>query len=363
MRKRNSYKFAVVSVAVVLASQFAMADVVHREFSKDNLLVKVTDDDWQPQGFDDGAPVPAAYLPQVDITLDGRDTEAAWLAAKEVIVPLEYGDVSQASVKAFYTDEEVFIRVRWADDTMDKNHRPWVWDAQSKKYVPGQQVEDSLLLSFEAGCEWNPSILAGFQYDFDGWHWLAARSDPVSQAWDLIGNLSRPRKDGLDEHKYESRSRDNTWILKFDDVYPGENIDFRDWSELDRRYLKWQAMPSVTLTRHLDRSGGMDGSEMIAAPNDPPSNQTAVYPRFKATRLEGSAGEVGAKGNWDDGFWTVEFRRSRVTSDKTLNDTVFNRMTQFSVHIFDHTERVDQSSESGRLFLEFEPPESQLVSN
>jgi hypothetical protein len=32
---------------------------------------------------------------------------------------------------------------------------------------------------------------------------------------------------------------------------------------------------------------------------------------------------------------------------------VFSRLTQFSVHIFDHVERIDQSSESGRLYLQF----------
>jgi hypothetical protein len=38
---------------------------------------------------------------------------------------------------------------------------------------------------------------------------------------------------------------------------------------------------------------------------------------------------------------------------------MFDRSTQFSVHVFDGTERLDEAGESGRIMLEFEPePES-----
>ena len=86
-------------------------------------------------------------------------------------------------------------------------------------------------------------------------------------------------------------------------------------------------------------------------------------PQFSPVKLHSGAGEVSAKGTWEDGYWTVEFRRSLVTPARHFNDTIFQRITQFSVHVFDQTDRVDHSSESGRLFLQFTPPEARVVSN
>ena len=70
-----------------------------------------------------------------------------------------------------------------------------------------------------------------------------------------------------------------------------------------------------------------------------------------------------AKGHWEDGFWTVELRRPRITEGGGSYDIQMKRLTQFSIQVYDHVERLDQSSESGRLFLQFlekEPmPESE----
>ena len=43
----------------------------------------------------------------------------------------------------------------------------------------------------------------------------------------------------------------------------------------------------------------------------------------------------------------------------TMSDSVFQRTTQFSIQVFDHVERLDETSESGRLFLKFEPAEQE----
>jgi hypothetical protein len=84
-----------------------------------------------------------------------------------------------------------------------------------------------------------------------------------------------------------------------------------------------------------------------------------VLPQFQPVKLEGNAGDVAAKGHWADGRWTIEFRRALITPAKTASDSMFDRSTQFSVHVFDGTERLDEAGESGRIMLEFEPePES-----
>ena len=176
-------------IAGLAAWQTAAAEVIERRLSDDVRYFKVRDDTWQPEGFENGIEVPAAYSLGDPIVVDGHDSEAEWEKAEEVFVPLAHGSVVGVTVKALYSDKQVFIRVRWPDATENREHHPWTWNADLNSYVAGQQVEDSILLSFEAGCEWAPSLLQGYVYDFDGWHWLAARSDPAGQAWDIAGTV------------------------------------------------------------------------------------------------------------------------------------------------------------------------------
>jgi hypothetical protein len=184
----------------------------------------------------------------------------------------------------------------------------------------------------------------------------------VGQAWDIIGNMSKP-VEGYEEEVYDSRPREGQWILKFMGSYPYDSVNYSDWHDLDRNYMRWPIFPRVTVTRHLDRMTTEDASIQLPAPEGPPKSEQVVFPRVKAVSLDGAAGEVAAKGHWEDGYWTVEFRRSLVTPDKAINDTTFNRLTQFGLYIFDSTERFDEASESERLYLRFAAPEKQFVSN
>ena len=352
-----------VTLALV-AVDMAQAEVRHRQLNARNLLVDVRDDAWQPDGFVNGLEVPATFVEDVTIVLDGKDNEPAWAMAEEVAVSLEHGEIEGALLKALYTETDVFIRVRWPDSSEDRQHRPWLWSAAENKYVEGRQVEDSVILSFEAGCDWNPSILAGYMYDFDGWQWLAARSDPLGQAVDLMGNLQDQHLGDADTVEYSSRFAEDTWNMKFTE---NTNTDlYADWDENKRVYMLQPVNRKVYLTARPDGAGRNIPviAERVPAPAGKPDSESLhVVPQFSPVPLHGGAGEVKAKGYWQDGYWTVEFRRSLITPARHLNDTIFQRITQFSVHVFDQTDRVDESSESGRLFLKFLPPETQLVSN
>jgi hypothetical protein len=339
----------------------AFAEVNRSQYAEDDIFITVLGEDWYPEGFEHGLSVPATYVKQADILLDGIDDEPAWAAAAEVQVPLEFGSTGKALVKALYTDDKLHIRVRWADSTEDRQHHPWVWDAEQQKYVAGPQVEDSVMLSIEAGCNWNASLLAGYQYDFDGWRWLAARSDPVGQAWDLMGNIADQDHALLKPTPYKSRNTENVWNVKFGD-YDGETeISHLPWKELDRYYLYRPVRPMSWYRAEIDGMRVTEIGDQLPAPQAPPEDHDQAFPQFKAVKLEGDAGEVGAKGHWEDGYWTVEFSRNLITPSNTLTDSVFTRLTQFSIHVFDQTERLDQTSESDRLFLEFLPEEQRVA--
>lgn len=347
-------------LASLIAWQTVSAEVVERRITDDYTYFKVKNDAWQPDGFENGIPIPATHLLQQSIVLDGKDQEAEWSRAEEVLVPLAHGSVVEASIKALYTDDEIFIRARWPDATENREHHPWTWDAELNGYTSGSQVEDSIFLSFEAGCEWAPSLLQGYVYDFDGWHWLAARSDPVAQAWDMYGTVQDQKVPGLNFEPYPARYSGMDWNVKFleqDDP----SIVHDDWDQLERFYIHDRAGETVYVRLEPDRMRTTNAAMRLAPPAKPPVDNAKTFPQFVAVRLEEDAGEVDAKGHWEDGYWTVEFRRKRVTPANTSTDWVFTRMSQFSIYVFDGVERFDQASESSRLWLRLMPNDHLLV--
>jgi len=360
MVEKNYAIASALLAATLLMANAASADVERRGANSANEMVFVSDDPWQPEGFVNGTTVPATWLESPSVEIDGDAGDDAWKLAKEVEVPLQYGAVDKAWVKAVYTDEEVFIQVRWADPTEDREHRPWVWDSDTSQYIEGAQIEDSVMLSFEAGCEWTPSLLGGYMYDFDAWHWMAARSDPLGQAVDLYGNVQDRELRGFDA--YDSRVVDKDWILKFT-----ENHDVglhADWDKVDRVYMMMPVTEKLWVKAVPD--GGRQGPafvEQLPAPELTGDDPSLIVRQFSPVKLTGGAAEVAAKGQWEDGYWTVEFRRLRHTPAEHIYDTIFNRMVQFSVQVFDRVDRLDEVSESDRLFLKFLAPEQSLASN
>lgn len=361
MRNGNTVNISLILVSAFVFWSPIKADVEHWKSGSLNQITYVSNSDWQPENFDNGTAVPATHMIDAGITLDGKENEIQWRNAAEVKVPLSFGDVREVSLKALYTDKEIFLLVRWPDATQNRDHRPWTWDTDQERYVEGSQIEDSVLLSFEAGCEWTPSLLSGYTYDFDGWHWLAARSDPLNQALDLYGNVQKKRLNHASFGAHEARNLEDQWQLKFTQNSKPD-LD-AGWDDLDRLYMKRPVTKTLMYIQAVPDGGYLSPPyfELLPPPTNAPSDEELTYPQFNPVKLTGSAGEVGAKGHWENGFWTVEFRRDRSTPVQHIYDTIFNRLVQFSVHVFDHTDQLDEVSESGRLFLQFLPQKLILV--
>jgi hypothetical protein len=360
MRNEKIVLISSITVMAVILSMQVCADVNHHKATATQRVTYVSDDSWQPDNFDNGTAVPAAHMIDAGITVDGKTDEIQWKNAVEVTVPLFYGEVREVSVKALYTDEEVFLSVRWPDATQNRDHHPWTWDSEQQHYVEGPQIEDSVLLSFEAGCEWTPSLLSGYIYDFDAWHWLAARSDPLGQALDLYGNTQTRELYNTNFGTHQARNQVAQWQLKFTD---NSVVDMNaDWYELNRIYMKLPVTETISI-RALPDGGPRSPPyfELLPPPANAPEDEGKTYPQFNPVKLSGDAGEVNARGHWENGYWTVEFRRDLETPVGHIYDTIFNRLVQFSVHVFDRTDQLNEVSESGRLFLQFMEPKLSLV--
>lgn len=365
----NAKALIVPGILVLLAIITTQAEVRRYENSDHHSIVWVQDDPWRPESFDDGLILPASFVTDGP-DVDGRADDPAWSGAHELKIELTHGTVREARLQAVYTEDRIFLMVSWPDPTRSDLHHPWVWDQELERYVEGTQVEDSLLISLESGCEWTPSLLSGYVYDFDGWRWLAARTNPLGQAVDINGHTQDRWIPGMGFVKYESRNKEPFWNLKFIDKSPG--ILTRKWQELDRAYQLQPTTETIYVSmepdgyrppRFVQRSqppaAGTADRVVEAALGEPgaPTQEgpKPLVPQYLPVPLTGDAGEVQAKGQWRNGRWTVEFSRALETEARTMTDSVLNRLTQFSIHVFDSTERVDQSSESGRLFLQFEP--------
>ena len=351
--RQSKYLMTILGVFVVNSiTVTASAEVNHYQKNPLRKMTYVEDDAWQPEGFENGITIPAVFTPRAEIVLDGKDDEAAWLGAPEIALELALGTVDKAWVKAIYSEDEVYIRVRWPDNTESRQHHPWTWNEAAQDYIQGPHVEDSLLLSFESGCEWTPSLLGGYQYDFDGWHWMAARTDPLGQALDTLGTVTDRVLPGFT--KYASRVQNDDWQMKFVDV--AETKLHASWDQLERVYMLTPVTKDLYIGAPPD-GGSFDVQfvEKLPAPaqRPPKGAETKTFPQFRPIKLYGDAGEIGAKGHWEDGFWTVEFRRALKTVKGGVWDMDFVRLTQFSLHVLDQQEGFDKVSESPRLFLEF----------
>jgi len=360
MRKltENLVKLSLATAVMMCTS--VQAEIRTVENPGDFTKVYVRDDPWQPEDIKHGTLIPATYLSGEEIFIDGIDNEAAWSMTPEVTVPLSFGTVESARLKALYSDEDVLLRIRWPDATEDRLHHPWVWDEDLGNYTVGPQVEDSLMLSFEAGCEWFPSFLVGYDFDFDAWRWLAARTDPLGQALDLSGSMKDAQLSI--NTRYTPRYSEDEWNLRITDTQEG--ILHKQLEELDRQYLVWPVLDTVYYHANLDGRRNQEFVRPLAVTSSLPSSPAPV-PQFEPVKIEGGAADVAAKGHWEDGYWTVELRRKRLTEDGGGYDIQFQRLTQFSIQVYDHVERLDESSESGRLFFQFlekEPkPDKQLA--
>jgi hypothetical protein len=197
---------------------------------------------------------------------------------------------------------------------------------------------------------------------------MAARTNPLGQAVDADGSVRIKWIPNLGYEKYTTRYPDPTWNVKFIDQR--DDILTESWQDLERMYKIVPPKQEIYVAYPPD--GGRRAPEFVERVGPPSASPRAMnvslgssaqesgpetVPQYQPVRLTGNAGEVAARGHWADGRWTVEFRRTLVTDADTTSDSVFQRTTQFSIQVFDHVERLDETSESGRLFLKFEPAE------
>jgi hypothetical protein len=213
-------------------------------------------------------------------------------------------------MRAFYTDEELFLRVSWQDPTRDDLFHEWSFNGES--WSNGLEYEDGLGLMFDAtgsfprfSCSYschmsdfgvsasnfhatNRMKLAREDTWLDLWHWKAQRTGRFGFADDRV--LTQEGMQG--------------------DV-PGEL--FRDNSLSASREIS-EPLPFAEGDIPLIDYEGLPLSERFLPPGTRAPGSLTDMPN-------GSRADVASISRWEDGRWVVELRRKLVTGDR--RDTVF----------------------------------------
>jgi hypothetical protein len=279
--------------------------------------------------------------------------DAVWKRAKEIKITVAGGanlpnGNTEVSLKALYTDNDVFFLAQWRDKTRSYQRAPWKreadgsWtklrDPDDKGGDSNKYYEDKLavlwninLAGFEAaGClvachAGEPGKAYGNKYAAnagelgDIWHWKSVRTGPVGQIDDQYLDSTRYDKDKSPE---AGRKSD-----------PKSGGGYVDNVADDKKGPKFSAKGNKPAPPYwiLDREKEIfDGSKYKAG------NEVAG---IIIAPFAGDRGDINARASWSNGVWTLEFSRKLKTGSQY--DVQFDDLSKpyaFGVAVFDNAQ-------------------------
>ncbi|NOQ66737.1 MAG: hypothetical protein GQ556_05945 [Desulfobacterales bacterium] len=202
--------------------------------------------------------------------IDGLAGDPAWENAQEIIT-LDKSSKMPITIKAVYTDTEFFVQVSFPDKDESRTHKSWIWNKGREIYTVGHDREDIII--FKWNMDSDPvdlSIVADNPHHADIWYWKACRTDATGYADDKSHLLSQTEEQ--DSTKIISKSGKTMYLLRKSD--------------------------DGTSAYRIDLITDYEGKTL---------------PRYIHQQPTGSRSDVKAKGVWENGTWTIEFRRNFIT--------------------------------------------------
>jgi len=198
--------------------------------------------------------------------IDGIGDDKVW----KTVSPIKTRDTVaniDIELRSVHTDKSIFIMARFPDQTENRQHKYLLWNEDLKSYRSGPKREDSFILKWNMEAAPVDLKLKGDdEYLADVWYWKANRTDPVGAADDKM-------------HIY------------------GKNKLKKSKSLISRNGQQFY------LTRQSDE--GRSAYSSIAYEKFTEQE----VPRYASREPEGSRGDIVAKGQWKDGYWTIELSR------------------------------------------------------
>ena len=187
--------------------------------------------------------------------LDGVADETAWSKAPDTSTEDPVSGIV-LTLKALYTDEDVFLLVSYPGDDESRDHKTMYWDESIETYKTGPSREDTLVFKWSMQIEpVDLTLSSDTPYRADIWYWKANRTDHAGYADDKM-------------HVYETT----------------DSPDAR------------QVVSKSGKTFYLERPGDQ-GSSAYAA-NAYGEFAGDEVPKYMPREPTGSRGDVQAKGHW-----------------------------------------------------------------
>lgn len=189
--------------------------------------------------------------------IDGNPKDICWKKSPVLRIPLTVEKDKIISVQACQDSNNLYILAYYQANTESRKHTCWHWDSINQIYRLGDEKEDSLTLI------WTQKEYAADKADI--WIWRSARTDPAGFADDYFSTqtlLTQPPCCYLNSFPLNlfPDNGTNSWFSRYFSKFTGEEI-----------------------------------------------------PRFYHRTPAGSSSDVHARGNWNDGYWIIEFSRKLST--------------------------------------------------
>ncbi len=230
-------------------------------------------------------------------------------------------------LRAFYTAEELFLRLSWADATPDEGMREWLFDGE--KWTNTGAMEDGFGLLWDAERRF-PRFTCAFACHIRDFA-VAGASFRASNRMQLV--------------------KDGAWL----DLWNWKAQRTGHFGFADDRFLDQEGMHGDVpgeLFQENSRARLEGAKEIMFAEGDRPIYdaeglpvgrgfrlQDSTAPGYLTSRPTGGRGDVAARGRWEKGRWTVVLRRRLDTGDR--RDVRFipgdREGIPFGLSIMDHT--------------------------
>jgi hypothetical protein len=353
----------------------------------------------------DRATLPALQVALVDAPpiLDGRADDAAWAEAEPVLVETDSGanlgdGTSAVEIRAAATAEQIFFSFRWEDPTRSYKHLPLRkteagWRLMHNQYDVEDEdgyYEDKFAVLFNRSPEIGgggtvhmgpnphaglPESLGGrgLHYTLDGsiadlWHWKSVRSEPSGFMDDnYIGPPLEPKpEEAAGESRYKAGYATDPGKAPY-----GNNFEHQGPGGYREPLTPKRLPASLELLQEMTGRVDLDPNVSDAAPLYLPHSLSVPYSAeadaaipvgtvipgvlIADTPWEADRGDVRSAARWEDGTWTLEVSRKRVTGSKY--DLPFDGAAPVYlwVSVFDHTQ-TRHSRHMRPVALDLAPP-------
>jgi len=297
--------------------------------------------------------ITAQYLPTAPASL----LDPVWLRIPEVEIPVQgreslRNERGLVATQAVYTDEDLYLRLRWNDPTRSVIKQSWQFDGTGWRHMEGN--EDRIAIVFEItriekfasrGCavlchsppdvpreSWKLATQTPAEKG-DLWHWKAARSAPYGYADDGWLTVA-----GNPTGSYRETGRRN-------DAGDGGDVKNETADGTRPIYTRNPTMPPAV-------EGFLLKEETVAITDDSIFQPGDVIPYRLPLKPSGSRADVNAESRHADGQWLLMLSRKLDTRHE--DDISFNPMKRYSfaMAVFDNSGD-DHSKATKALILDF----------